>query len=229
MRFASRVLTAGAVVTLLSSCRSTPPPDPAQLLRDAKQSVDSAPSLHFTLTSANVSGTGTVISGGEGVAKRPDGFAGKLTVAVGGLTLNVDVVSIGGVFYARTPLGRGGFDKTDPTKYGFGDPGKLLDPNNGLSSLLSVCASPSNRDGDRLNGEQLDEVACALPGARVAALLTSADPSQPVQATVGVDSTSHQLRKVVMVGPFFDKVHPSTFTVILDNYGQNVSITPPAG
>jgi lipoprotein LprG len=228
VRFASRVLSAGAVLALLSSC-GTSPPDPAQLLRLAKQSVDSAPSLHFMLTSANVSGTGTLISGGEGVAKRPDGFAGKLTVSLGGFTVNVDVVSIGGVFYARTPLGSGGFDRTDPSKYGFGDPGKFLDPNNGLSSLLSVCASPSNRDGDRLNGEQLDEVACAMPGARVASLLTSADPSQPVQATVGVDSSSHQLRRVVMVGPFFDKVHPSTFTVILDNYGQNVSITPPAG
>jgi lipoprotein LprG len=222
------VLTAGATVALLASC-GTPPSDPAQLLRDAKQSVDSAPSLHFTLSSANVSSTGTSITGGEGVARRPDGFAGKLTVSLGGFTLNVDVVSIGGVFYARSPLGSGGFDRTDPSKYGFGDPGKLLDPSNGLSSLLSMCASPSNRDGDRLNGEQLDEVACAMPGARVAALLTSADPSQPVQATVGVDSTSHQLRRVVMTGPFFDKVHPSTFTVILDNYGQNVSITPPAG
>lgn len=227
MRFAGRVLTAGAALAVLSSC-GTPPPDPGQLLRDAKQSVDSAPSLHFTLTSANVSGTGTLISGGQGVAKRPDGFAGTLTVVAAGFTVSVDVVSIGGVFYARTPLGSG-FDKTDPAKYGFGDPGKFLDPNNGLSSLLSDCASAANGNGDRLNGEQLDEVTCAMPGARVAALLTSADPSQPVQATVGVDSTTHQLRRVVMVGPFFDKAHPSTFTVVLDNYGQNVTITPPAG
>jgi lipoprotein LprG len=227
VRFASCVLTAGTIVAILSAC-GTPPPDPALLLHDAKQGVDSAPSLHFTLTSASVAGTGTLISGGQGVAKRPDGFAGSLTVVAGGFTLNVDVVSIGGVFYARTPLGSG-FAKDDPAKYGFGDPGKFLDPNNGLSSLLSACSSPSNRDADRLAGEQLDEVACAMPGVRVAALLTSADASQSVQATVGVDSTTHQLRRVVMVGPFFDKAHPSTFTVVLDNYGQNVTITPPAG
>lgn len=228
MRFAGRVLTAGATLALLTACGSAPP-DPGQLLRDAKRGVDSAASMHFTLSSANVAGTGTLISGGQGVAKRPDGFAGSLVVTISGFTVTVDVVSVGGVFYARTPLGSGGYDKTDPSKYGFGDPGQWLDPNNGLSSLLSVCASPVDRDGDRLNGEQLDEVACAMPGARVAALLTSADPSQPVQATIGVDSTTHQLRRVVMVGPFFDKAHPSTFTVVLDNYGQNVSITPPAG
>ena len=32
-----------------------------------------------------------------------------------------------------------------------------------------------------------------------------------------------------MVGPFFNKSHASTFTVVLDKYGENVTITPPAG
>ncbi|MBJ7609925.1 MAG: LppX_LprAFG lipoprotein [Candidatus Dormibacteraeota bacterium] len=227
MRVASRVLVAGFGL-LVAAC-GTPPVDPAQLLRDAKQSVDSASALHFTLTSQNVSGgSGPLITGGDGDAKRPDGFAGSLRVVDSGFSVSVEVVSAGGTFYARTPLSST-FDKTEPSKYGFGDPGKLLDPSNGLSSLLGVCSSPANAAGDRLNSEQLAEVTCAIPGARVAALLTSADPSQAVQATVGVDASSHQLRRVVMVGPFFDKAHPSTFTVVLDKYGEAVSITPPAG
>ena len=76
---------------------------------------------------------------------------------------------------------------------------------------------------------ELDEIGCSVPGTLVASLLTSADPSKPVQATVGVDATSHQLRRVALVGPFFDKAQSSTFTVVLDNYGENVTITPPAG
>lgn len=224
---ARRAFAVAAAATCLSGC-GTPPPDPGQLLRDAKHSVDSASTLHFTLTSQDVTGAGPLITGGSGVAKRPDGFSGTLDVVASGFTVSVAVVSIGGVFYARSPLGSGGFDKTDPSTYGFGDPGKLLDPSTGLSSLLAVCSSPADANADRLNGEQLDEVTCSIPGDRVAALLTSADPSQPVRATVGVDATSHQLRRVVMVGPFFDKTHPSTFTVVLDNYGANVSITAPA-
>lgn len=227
MHLAGRALAVAALSTALLGC-GNPPPDPTQLLRDAKQSIDGAPSLHFTLSSQNVTGTGPLITGGQGVAKRPDGFAGSLSVVASGFTVSVDVVSTGGVFYARTPLDTS-FTKTDPATYGFGDPGKLLDPGTGLSTLLPVCASPANRDADRLNGEQLDEVSCSMPGDRVAALLTSADPSQRVQATVGVDASTHQLRRVVLVGPFFDKTHPSTFTVVLDNYGANVSITPPAG
>ena len=227
MHIAGRALVVVAAAAVVAAC-GTPPVDPGQLVRDAKQSVDSAPSLHFTLTSQNVSGAGPLITGGEGYAKRPDGFAGSLTVVASGFNVTVNVVSTGGVFYASTPIS-GGYTKTDPATYGFGDPGKLLDPAHGLSSLLSVCTSPSNRDPDRLNGEQLDELTCAIPGDRVAALLTSADPAQPVQATLGVAASNHQLRRVVMVGPFFDKAHPSTFTVVLDNYGANVSITPPPG
>ena len=229
MRGACRLLATGVLLAALTACGSTTTADPGQLLRDAKKSIDSAPSVHFTLTSANVTGAGPLITGGQGDAHRPSSFAGSLTVLASGFTVTVDVVSVGGVFYARTPLGSGGFDKTDPATYGFGDPGQLLDPNHGLSSLLSSCTGPANTDGDRLNGEQLDEVSCSIAGTLVAALLTSSDSTQAVKATIGVDSSTHELRRVVLVGPFFDRTHPSTFTDVLDKYGENVSITPPAG
>jgi hypothetical protein len=227
VRGARHLLGTTAALAVLAGC-GTAPVDPAQLLRDAKQSIDSAAAVHFTLSSQNVSGAGPLITGGEGDARRPNSFAGSLSVIAAGFSLNVGVVSTGGVFYAKTPLSTG-YAKTDPSTYGFGDPAQLLDPNHGLSSLLPACTGPTNRDADRLNGEQLAEVGCSLPGAKVAALLTSADPTQPVQATIGVDSTTHQLRRVALVGPFFDKSHPSTFTLVLDRYGENVTITPPAG
>jgi lipoprotein LprG len=222
-----RLLITGTVTILLAGCGSASV-DPAQLLRDAKTSVDSAHAMHFTLTSANVTGAGPLITGGEGDAVRPDSFAGSLGVVAAGFTVTVDVVSTGGVFYAQSPLATG-FVKTDPSAYGFGDPAQLLDPDHGLSSLLSQCTGATVRDSDRLNGELLDEVSCSMPGALVAKLLTSADASKPVQATIGVDDSTHQLRRVAMVGPFFDKAHASTFTVVLDKFGENVSITPPAG
>jgi lipoprotein LprG len=222
-----RLLVTGTAVLLLGACGS-PPVDPAQLLRDGKQSVDSASGLHFTLTSQNVTGTGPLITGGQGDARRPNSFSGTLTVVDSGFTVTVNIVSTGGVFYAETPLTLG-YAKTDPSAYGFGDPAQLLDPNHGLSSLLAACTGATLGTADRLNGELLDEVMCSIPGTLVAKLLTSADSSKAVQATIGVDDSTHQLRRVSLVGPFFDKAHPSTFTVVLDKYGENVTITPPAG
>jgi lipoprotein LprG len=219
----------GTSLAVLSGCGSSAATlDPSQLLRDGKKSIDSAPAVHFTLTSQGVTGTGTLITGGQGDARRPNSFTGTLTVVAAGFPITVKVVSTGGAFYAQTPLSSS-YVKTDPSAYGFGDPAQLLDPNQGLSSLLTSCTGAANKATDLLNGEQLDEVACSMPGPLVAKLLTSADASQPVQATVGVDAGTHQLRRVALVGPFFDKGHDSTFTVVLDKYGENVAITPPAG
>jgi hypothetical protein len=224
-----RLLVIGTSLAVLGGCGSNAVAlDPAQLLRDAKKSIDNASSVHFALTSAGVSGTGTLITGGQGDASRPNSFAGTLSVVAAGFPVTVKVVSTGGVFYAQTPLSSA-YDRTDPSAYGFGDPAQLLDPTHGLSSLLTSCSGATNKSADLLNGEQLDEVGCSIPGALVAKLLTSADASQRVQATVGVDAATHQLRRVVMQGPFFEKAHASTFTVVLDKYGENVTITPPAG
>jgi lipoprotein LprG len=228
VRGRGRLLLIGASLILVAACgSSTAAPDANQLLRDGKQSIDAASAVHFTLTSQGVSGNGTLITGGQGDARRPNSFAGSLNVVAGGFPVTVNIVSTGGAFYAQTPLSPG-YDKTDPSAYGFGDPGQLLDPTHGLSSLLTACTGATNKSADLLDGEQLDEVGCSIPGSLVAKLLTSADASQQVQATVGLDAGTHQLRRVALVGPFFDKSHPSTFTAVLDKYGENVTITPPA-
>ena len=222
------LLAAALCATGLAACGGATG-NPTLLLRQAKQLIDQAPSAHFTLTTANTSivSSGAALLGGSGDMKRPDSFAGTLEVGVGGFDVGVQVVSVGGTFYARDPLS-GRFTVANPAAYGFGDPGKLLDPGGGLSSLLLQCRQPSLQGDDRYNGETLHEVSCTLPGPPVAALLTSADSSQPVSATFGMDASSGQLRRVVLSGPFFNAHQANTFTLIADNYGENVSITPPA-
>lgn len=197
----------------------------AELTR-AKQVVDRTPSLHFHLTSSNVVGSGPLLTGGDGDAKRPDGFTGILHVTLNGFGADVDVVSVGGTLHAKLPFS-GGYQVTDPKTYGFGDPAVLLDPNRGLSSLLPTAQQPSDAGLDRLNGEELQEITAALPGDRVAALLTSADPSRDVTARIGISTATHQVRRVILTGPFFDKQQQSTFTVVLDRYGENVTVTAP--
>jgi lipoprotein LprG len=223
----AHVVAVAAVVAAvtLAACGG-PSSDPATLLRQAKQVVDSAPSAHFALTSSPVKGSGPFITGGSGDMKRPNSFTGSLSVDFSGLSLSIQVVAIGGVFYAQLPTSTS-FQKTDPTAYGFGDPSTFLDPNHGLSNLLTICTQPSLGSDDRNNGEELHEVNCSLPGTAVASLLTDAAPSQPVSATFGIAATSNQLRKVVLTGPFYMGAGTTTFTLIIDGYGKSVTITPP--
>lgn len=211
-----------------SSSQPASGPDARGLLRQGKAAVDAATALHFTIASkdAPTSGSGTFISSGSGDAQRPDAVTGSLQVVYSGLPLRLGVVSSGGTFYVKLPFSTG-YVATDPTKYGFGDPGKLLDPQTGLSSLLTDATAATLDGRDRYNGAELDEVKVTLPGRPVAALLSSADPSQDVQGRVGLVPGSHQVRRVVLTGPFFDAHQSSTFTVILDSYGEAVQITPP--
>jgi lipoprotein LprG len=224
-----RLAVVSTAVLLLSACGSSNAPslDAVTLLKTAKSVVDSTPSFHFVLTSADVTGSGAELTGGSGDMKRPDSMSGTLQVSIYGLALNVPVVSIGGVFSVKLPTG-GGFTTANPADYGFADPATLIDPNTGLSSLLLKCQSPQVESDDRYNGEELHEIGCSLPGSAVAAVLTSADPSKTVAATFGIDTSTNQLRRVVLTGPFVSANNTNTtYTVVLTNYGENVSVTPP--
>jgi lipoprotein LprG len=195
------------------------------LLHKAKMLVDAAHSVHFQLSSSGAQGTGPVITGGSGDLVRPASFSGILNVTLSGFAVDVTVVSAGGAFYVKLPTDTS-FVAANPSDYGFADPGQLLDPQHGVSNLLLLCQSTALGSDDRYNGEQLHEISCMLPGNAVATLLTSADPSQSVSATFGV-TADNELRKVVLNGPFYSASKRSTFTLVLDKYGENVSITPP--
>jgi lipoprotein LprG len=218
-----------AVVTtaflLLGACGG-PSLDATKLLKTTKTVLDGTPSFHFVLTSANVTGSGAQLTGGSGDMKRPDSMAGVLQVSIFGLALSVPVVSVGGTFSVKLPTSSS-FSSANPADYGFADPAKLIDPHAGLSSLLLDCQSPQLESDDRYNGESLHEIGCSLPGTAVAALLTSADPSKSVASTFGIDTSTNQLRRVVLTGPFISKSTDTTYTLVLTNYGENVSVTPP--
>jgi lipoprotein LprG len=150
-------------------------------------------------------------------------------VSLNGIPVNVRILSVAGKF--SVSLLGGPFTPTDPGKYGFEDPAKLIDPNAGLTSLLNDATSATLADRDRFpgTGEELYEVQVALPGDRVKTLLPDADTTKPVQGTVGIEVDSHQVRRVVLTGPLLDAARNSTFTLVLDRYGESVSITPAPG
>ena len=210
---------------LLGGCG--PSTSPQTLLKEARTSLDSTQTVHFTLISTNVVASGTYLVAAQGSAKRPDGFTGTLTVSQSGIPLPVKIVSLGGSFYVQLPFSSS-WQTANPTDYGFGDPAQLLDPKHGLTSLLTNATAVTLNNQDRYNGELLDEVSCDLSGASVAALLTSADSARNDQAIVGIDADTHQLRRVAITGPFVSVKADSTYTLVLSNYGEPVTITKPA-
>jgi hypothetical protein len=199
----------------------------ATFLQRAKSTFDRTSAFHIELTSSNASGNGIVLERATGDAARPDKFSGTLTVEEASLPLQIPVVSVGGKFYVKGPFS-GAYVATSPSQYGFGDPGQLLSPTSGISTLLPATQDPALGQSTRLNGEQLQQVTGTLPGEKVKQLLLDADPSRPVAVVYSIDPSTYQLREVDLTGPIFQAGSDSTFHLVLTSYGEAVTITPPS-
>lgn len=227
---AALVVGVGALMATTVGCSGgsgTGADNPPAQLAQGKQALDATSAVHFQLSSRNVPSGGTRLTGGDGDLVRPDRFQGSLSVTSGGFAADIKVLAAGGKFYAQLPFSSG-YSQADPAQFGFGNPSALLDPQRGLTSLLTAATGVRRQNRDRLGGEVLEEVSASLPGDRVAALLTSADPTKPVTGLVGL-AGGKQIRRVVLTGPFFVAGMPSTFTLLLTRYGESVMVNAPPG
>jgi lipoprotein LprG len=222
-------LAAGVLVALAGCGGGEPEESAGDLLARAKTTLDDTSSLHFVLTSEGAPTTGTALTGGEGDIARPSSFDGTLQVLAAGSSLDLAVVSVDGTVYAQLPF-TSGFSVVDPAQFGFGDPGALLDPDTGISQFLAEAQSAGLGEERRVDGEVVREVTAEVPGDLVEDVLTSADPSQPVQALFSVATESGQLRRAELTGPFYAAGQDATFTIELSDPDADVEITaPPVG
>jgi hypothetical protein len=196
------------------------------LLARAKTTLDEASSAHFVLDSEGAPDSGTLLVGGEGDIARPSSFEGALKVRAIGSVLDLQVISVDGTVYAQLPF-TPAFSVVDPAMFGFGDPGALLDPETGISQLLSEADSAELGEERRVDGEVVREVTADLPGDLVEQLLTSEDPSRPVQARFSVAVDSGELLRAGLTGPFFSAEDDATYTLELSDFGADVEITAP--
>jgi hypothetical protein len=199
----------------------------ADLLAHAKRTLDGTESLHFVLGSEGAPDTGTELVGGEGDIARPASFEGTLQVLALGSTLDLAVVSVDGTVYAQLPF-TSGYSIVDPAQFGFGDPGALIAPETGISQLLSEAEDAELGEERRVDGEVVREVTADLPGDLVEQLLTSEDPSRPVQARFSIAVDSGELLRAELTGPFFSAEDDATYTLELSDFGADVEITAPA-
>jgi LppX_LprAFG lipoprotein len=214
----------------LAGCGSSEPAESAaDLLARAKKNLDAASSVHFALASEGAPTTGSGVVGGEGDIARPSSFQGTLQALVSGATVNLKVVSVDGTFYAQLPFTQS-YQQVDPAQFGFGDPAGLLDPETGISQLLTEAKAAKLGAEKRVDGEVVREVTADLPGDLVQQILTSQDPSKPVPARFSIATESGELRRAALTGPFFTAGDDATYTLDLSRFGADVTITaPPTG
>jgi len=213
----------------LAACSGGSEESAPDLLAHAEHTLDETKTAHFVLESSGAPDTGTVLTGGEGDIARPASFQGTLKVRTAGSPLDLKVISVNGTVYAQLPFTTT-YSVVDPAQFGFGDPGALLDPDTGISQLLAQAESAKLGEEKRVGGEVVREVTAQIPGELVEQILTSKDPSKPVDARFSIAQESGELRRAELTGPFYEAGSDATFTVRLSDFGDDVQITaPPTG
>jgi hypothetical protein len=212
--------------TALAGCSGGSDESAPDLLARAKTVIDDASSVHFVLESGNAPTTGTGLLGGEGDVLRPASFEGTLRVLVSGSAVEVQVISVDDTVYAQLPFTTG-FSVVDPAEFGVGDPADVLDAEAGISQFLEFAESPELGEERRIGDEVVREVTGQIPGDLVEQVLTSQDPSRPVDAVFAIAPGSGELRRAELTGPFFSADEDATYTIRLSDFGADVEITAP--
>lgn len=228
-----RVLLVAVLVALLApyalaSCSKagSDQPTPHEALAAAKKTLDQTSGVHLTLSTDRLPQGVSGLLDAEGVATHAPAFKGTIKVSAGGITADAKVVATGGAVYAVLPFTTK-YTKIDPKDYGAPDPASLMDPGHGLSTLLvaakDVTAGKQQRDGKQV----VRTYTGTIPGARVAAIIPSADASSRFDATFEIGEDDHRLHRMVLTGPFYAQGGDVTYTAALDDYGLHPHITAP--
>ena len=198
---------------------------PAQVMTAAKKKFDDASSVHIGLATEAMPSAGNGVLGASGDLTHDPAFEGDVKVALSGLTLEVPVTSIGGKVYAKLPPSTT-FSEIKPSEYGAPDPADFVDPEDGLSGLLTKLEGLKKGSEKRSGDMILTTYTGTLPGAAVKKIIPSAVAKETYETSVGVDDKGFA-RTVKVTGPFFSGTDDVTYDVKFTQYGAGVKITTP--
>ena len=198
---------------------------PAQALDAARDRLVTSPAVTFTLESEGLPGKAVGVSAAEGTGLfTPPSFKGTLNATIRGVTGTVDVIAVEQDVYLKffTP----GYAKIDPKDYGAPNPAQLFDQQTGVTSLVDKTSDPARGAKQRDGSDVLDTFTGTVPGSAVAELFVIGDKSGTFDITYGVTDTDHELRKVVLEGPFYAG-STATYTLHLERLAEAVAISRP--
>ncbi|GAB2752291.1 LppX_LprAFG lipoprotein [Nocardioides pakistanensis] len=228
MTFTRAAATGLLAVLALSGCTSDAQEDettPEEVLAAAKTKLDETSGVRIDLSTEELPKGVDGILSAEGVGTHAPAFEGDLEVAVGGFPADVPVVAVDGKVYAKLPFTTK-FVEVDPAAYAAPDPAGLMDPDEGLSSLLTSAEGVEEGEQVRDGEDVLSGYTATVPGEVVASIIPSASADSDFDATFTVDDEG-RLREAVLTGPFYPETDAVTYTVGFASYGTTADITAP--
>ncbi len=202
---------------------------PEEVMAFAKEKLDATSGVEIALSTQDEpdreaflkNATGTIIAD-------PPAFEGTADGRYMGFDASdIAIVSVDGKFYVDLPLQ--GFDELDPADLCAPDPAQLLDPDKGVSSVLTAAedleAGDSERGGPD-NAEVLTVFTGTVPNAAIKNVLPCAPgPTFDAKFTINEDGL---LRAAEVTGQFFKgATQEITYTIDVEAYDVEQDIVAP--
>ncbi|GAB3858832.1 hypothetical protein GCM10028801_19310 [Nocardioides maradonensis] len=219
-----------ASALLLAGCGSSGGTSvaPDQAMATAKQKLDATSGVEVSLKASADPGVDYLQAADGTIVAKPPAFQGTVAGRVSGLSdSGVDVISVDGKLWINVPI-LGWTDQYSAKSLCAPDPATLLDPDSGVSDLLTsatgLTAGKSERDTTDASivitpysgKETADAIKTVLPCAN--------GDSFDVTFDIADDGS---LRSAQLTGSFFPGASPITYTIDITKYDVTKDIKAP--
>ncbi|NIJ14063.1 lipoprotein LprG [Saccharomonospora amisosensis] len=213
-------LVAAATTACTGDAPDAQLPEGAALVRDASTATRDITSTHFTI---EVNGTipGLAVRGLDGDLTREGEAKGSGTIEQSGQLVEIEFVLKGNTLYLKGPTG--GYQQIPVAlSSSVYDPSAVLDPERGVSKLLSSLRDPVTEATEEIGGVQTYKVTGTLPKDVLAGLLPGIDSDAEVSFWLRKDER-HLPVKATAAFP-----NDATVDVTLSDVDKPVTVSPPA-
>lgn len=201
---------------------------PEEVMTAAKAELDETSGVELSLSTDDEPDEGDYLASAEGtLIADPPAFEGEVAGRVLGQTASdIPVVSADGDLYVEVPVL--GWQTIDPSEFCAPDPGALLDPDTGVSTILTATedlAEGESELGGEDNEQTLTPFTGTVPGDSVRNLLPCAE-GDDFDATYRIDAEG-LLVEAEITGEFFAGMDAITYLIEVHEYDVEQEITAP--
>lgn len=196
---------------------------------DAKKALDETSGIEVGITTGDDPGVDYLSAASGTIVADPPAFEGEVSGSVQGFAVTgVPVISVDGKLWINYALLGGWSDRFKAADLCAPDPATLLDPDTGVSTVLTssedVKAGESERGGED-NKEVFHTYSGTATGDAIRGILPCAE-GDAFDATYRVDDDG-RLRSARLTGVFFPDAEEMTYTIDVTEYDVTKDITAP--
>lgn len=201
---------------------------PEEVLAAAKKELDATSGVEVTLSTDDRPDDGDYLASAEGVLiADPPAFEGEVAGRVMGVeAAEIPVVSVDGDLYVEVPVL--GWQVVDPAEFCGPDPAQLLNPETGVSAILTATEDPEAGDselGGDDNKETITPFTGSVPGDTIRNILPCAE-GDAFDATYRIDADG-LLTEAEITGEFFPDMDAITYLIEVRAYDVEQEISAP--